>query len=60
MTKDDAALNLIETCQERFPDSFIVVTYLRREGKTHNFLISVDEDAEDFFEGGRRHVRYSR
>jgi hypothetical protein len=60
MTKDDATLNLIETCQERFPDSFIVVTYIRKEGNTHNFIISVDEDTEDSFEGGRRHVRYSR
>ena len=44
MTKDDAALKIVDAFTERYPDCLIVLTLLGHVGNTWSFVISIDEN----------------
>lgn len=48
MTKDEAVLRILDSFNERFPDCFIVATFVEKIGRTYSYVISIEGESDDF------------
>ena len=47
MSRDDAALKIVEAFTDQYPECLIVLTLIKRTGKSWNFMISVRGSKEE-------------